>query len=105
MSELQNLSDISTRIFNSLPAAKQPAFFQLVHHPIEATYTLATMWISSGINNLRASQARLSANGFANQTMDLFAQDFDLENEYHTILDGMYHVDPFAYIFLIASIS
>ena len=49
------------------------------------------MWISAGLNNLRASQARLSTNNLADQVEDLFQQDYDLEVEYHSILDGKFH--------------
>ena len=78
----------STAVYNSLGSDFQPAFFQLVHHPVLASSTLATMWIASGINQLRVSQARLSANQFADQVMQLFEQDYDIELEYHSILDG-----------------
>lgn len=48
------------------------------------------MYISAGINNLRASQARVSANDYISQVEDLFEQDWNLEVEYHTILDGTF---------------
>lgn len=82
-----------------MSSAIQPAFFQLVQHPVQASATLAHMWIAAGINNLRASQARLSTNNYADQVEQLFSQDFDLETQYHTILDGtlihasVYHLD------------
>lgn len=75
-------------IYNSLSPDKQPAFFELVHHPVLATATLANMWISSGINALRASQARVSANQFADDVETLFEQDYTLEQDYHQLLDG-----------------
>ena len=46
------------------------------------------MWISAGINNLRASQARLSTNNYADQVESLFEQDFALEQQYHSLLNG-----------------
>jgi len=60
-----------------------------------------------GMNNLRSSQAfvgsmrhllskyllltswKLSTNDFADKAEELFEHDWDLENEYHTMLDGM----------------
>ncbi|KAI0324107.1 hypothetical protein GY45DRAFT_1331893 [Cubamyces sp. BRFM 1775] len=86
--ELNNMVTTSTRLYNSLPSAMQPAFFELVHHPVQATATLTNMWVSAGINNLRASQARLSANDYADQVESLFLHDATLEKDYHTILDG-----------------
>ncbi|TCD68567.1 hypothetical protein EIP91_010492 [Steccherinum ochraceum] len=84
----QTLSDASNKLYKSMSSANQPAFFQLVQHPVQASATLAHMWIAAGINNLRASQARLSTNNYADQVEQLFSQDFDLETQYHTILDG-----------------
>ncbi len=46
------------------------------------------MLISAGQNNLRASQARLSTNNLADQVQDFFDLDYELETEYHTLLDG-----------------
>lgn len=85
---IQNLSTSSTRIYNSLPSATKPAFFELVHHPVQASLTLAKMWIAAGINNLRASQARLSANDFMDDVVNLFDQDYAIEVDYHSILNG-----------------
>ncbi|KAI0693088.1 hypothetical protein C8T65DRAFT_668723 [Cerioporus squamosus] len=89
---LQNLNNASTRIYNQLPSDAKPAFFQLVHHPVQATLTLTNMWISAGINNLRASQARLSANNFMDEVEQLFDEDYAIEVNYHSILDGMDHM-------------
>ncbi|KAJ7607358.1 hypothetical protein FB45DRAFT_948146 [Roridomyces roridus] len=82
------LQDASTAIYNKLPEGTQPAFFQLVHHPVLASANLGTMLIAAGQSVLRASQARLSANAFADEAETLFERDFDLETEYHTLLDG-----------------
>lgn len=78
----------STKIYNSLPENTKPAFFELVHHPVMASATLQKMWILAGKNNLYGSQARLSTNALADQVQQLFEQDYDLEAEYHTLLDG-----------------
>lgn len=82
------LNQSSTTIYNSLSSDKKPAFFQLVQHPVMASTVLGNMWIAAGINNMRASQARLSTNDMADQVQQFFEQDYDLEAEYHSILDG-----------------
>nr|BCT97380.1 xylan a-1,2-glucuronidase [Irpex lacteus] len=81
-------SDASTKIYNSLSSDKQAAFFELVHHPVQASYTVQNMWIASGFSALRASQARISANQYADQVEDLFEQDYQLEQQYHQLLNG-----------------
>ena len=90
MNTWDNLTAQSTAIYNSLSSAMKPSFFQLVHHPIIASYTLANMWISAGMNNMRASQARLSTNDLADQVEQLFAQDYDIQTQYHELLNGTY---------------
>ncbi|KAI8990365.1 hypothetical protein BD414DRAFT_483368 [Trametes punicea] len=88
LAELQSTSASSTRLYNKMPAEAKPAFFQLVHHPVQATLTITNMWIAAGINNLRASQGRNSANDYATKVEQLFDQDYDLEIEYHSLLNG-----------------
>ncbi|EIW74204.1 glycoside hydrolase family 115 protein [Coniophora puteana RWD-64-598 SS2] len=78
----------STRIYNSLSTEKQPAYFELVHHPVMASSTVNMMWIYAGMNNLLASQARVGANGYFTKVQELFQKDYDIEEMYHTILDG-----------------
>ncbi|KAG7087753.1 hypothetical protein E1B28_013694 [Marasmius oreades] len=82
------LVDASTTFYNKLPSETQPSFFQLVHHPVLASSNLGKLYIYAGMNNLRASQARLSANALGDQVEELFEKDFDLETQYHSILDG-----------------
>ncbi|KAJ6563652.1 hypothetical protein DFH09DRAFT_478550 [Mycena vulgaris] len=83
-----HLQESSTAIYNKLPAATKPAFFQLVQHPVLASANLGHMLIAAGQSILRASQARLSANDFADQVETLFENDFALESQYHELLDG-----------------
>ncbi|KAF4586297.1 hypothetical protein EYR38_010572 [Pleurotus pulmonarius] len=82
------LRDASTAMYNSLPSAMKPAFFQMVQHPVVASDIVGRMLIFAGQNNMRASQARLSTNSLADQVEDLFMQDYDLETQYHSLLDG-----------------
>ncbi|KAF8889120.1 hypothetical protein BD779DRAFT_1662212 [Infundibulicybe gibba] len=91
LAEWNQLQQASTSIYNSLSSAMKPAFFQMVHHPVMASTTVTNMLVSAGMNNLRASQARLSANDLADQVTELFGKDFDLETQYHTLLNGRFH--------------
>jgi len=78
----------STEVYNNLPKGTQPAFYQLVHHPIIASANLNKLLITTGRNSMRASQAFLSTNQLADTAENLFEHDFDLEEDYHSILDG-----------------
>ncbi|KAI0758973.1 hypothetical protein C8Q74DRAFT_277496 [Fomes fomentarius] len=88
LASLEATAAASARIYNKLSDDAKPAFFQLVHHPVQATLTLANLWISAGINNLRASQARLSANDYFDEVQKFFEDDYALEIDYHSILNG-----------------
>ena len=88
LTDWETVANASTKIYNSLSASMQPAFFQLVHHAVMASSTLGHLWIYQGMNNLRASQARLSTNSLADLVESAFDEDYALEHEYHTILDG-----------------
>ncbi|KAG6826018.1 hypothetical protein H0H92_001436 [Tricholoma furcatifolium] len=83
-----NLQAASTEIYNSLSSSYKPAFFQLIQHPVLASANVANLLVTVGQNNLRASQARLSTNDLADQAVVYFEGDYDLELEYHSILDG-----------------
>ena len=48
------------------------------------------MYIAAALNNLRALQYSVAANMYKTQTENLFATDFDLENDYHTMLNGTF---------------
>ncbi|KAG9094994.1 hypothetical protein FS749_011331 [Ceratobasidium sp. UAMH 11750] len=78
----------SQAIYKSLPSGTQPAYFQLVHHPIQASSIVQNLYYTVGRNNLYASQARLSTNVLADQAAQLFDSDYELEAQYHSLLNG-----------------
>ncbi|PPQ73060.1 hypothetical protein CVT26_014652 [Gymnopilus dilepis] len=88
LAEWSALEAASTSVYNSLSKDKQPAFFQLVHHPVLAGNNLNQMYVAAGKNNLRASQAFLSTNQLADKTQQLFENDFTFEEQYHALLNG-----------------
>ncbi|KAF8320417.1 hypothetical protein DL93DRAFT_2164034 [Clavulina sp. PMI_390] len=88
LTEWQTLYDASLAIYNALPSLTKPAFFQLVHHPITGFLQTYNLWIAAGRNNLFASQIRTSANDQADLALSWFNAAWELENEYHTMLDG-----------------
>ena len=45
----------STAIYRKVSAAMQPAFFELVQHPVATSHTVATMWIYAGLVRMRAA--------------------------------------------------
>ncbi|EMD97923.1 glycoside hydrolase family 115 protein [Bipolaris maydis ATCC 48331] len=74
-----------------LRTATRPSFFQLILHPIKASYTYVALQICRGKNALYAKQRRNSANHFFNRSISLFKDDFQLSQEYHTMLNGKWN--------------
>ncbi|KAG8695823.1 hypothetical protein FRC11_001188, partial [Ceratobasidium sp. 423] len=70
----------SEAIYKSLPSGTKPAYFQLVHHPIQASSIVQELYYTVGKNNLYASQARLSTNDLADQAVKIFDSDWELED-------------------------
>ncbi|KAH6897655.1 hypothetical protein BKA70DRAFT_1528898 [Coprinopsis sp. MPI-PUGE-AT-0042] len=89
--EWDNLVGTSTTVYDSLSASLKPAFFQMVHHPVTASANLAELIINAGLNNLRASQASQTANTYADTVEKLFDKDYDIEQDYHTLLGGKWN--------------
>ncbi|KAG8962878.1 hypothetical protein FRC03_003665, partial [Tulasnella sp. 419] len=83
--------DASTAIYNSLSSAAKIAYFELVHHTVRSSSNLANIYVNAGRNNLYASQARISTNDLADLVEKLFEADYDIENQYHTMLDGKWN--------------
>ncbi|PIL25858.1 hypothetical protein GSI_11611 [Ganoderma sinense ZZ0214-1] len=85
---LRAVNESSTRLYNALPSEAKAAFFQLLHHPVWASVTLQNMYYAAGLNNLRGLQGFQSANTYKTEVESLFFQDYDIEVDYHSILDG-----------------
>jgi hypothetical protein len=73
------------------PESHHASFFELVLHPIKASYIFIALQIALGRNQLYARQRRNSANKLAQQVLDLFDADFSLAEEYHSLLNGKWN--------------
>jgi hypothetical protein len=70
-----------------VPENQRPSIFELVVHPIKASYIFVALQITLGRNQLYARQRRNSANNLAQQALDLFDSDFTLSEEFHGLLN------------------
>jgi hypothetical protein len=84
------LSDAET-VNTKISPQTQPAFFQLVLHPIKASQIYVSLQISRARNALYALQRRNTANHFFEKSISLFKSDFALSEEYHSLLDGKWN--------------
>ncbi|SMQ45054.1 unnamed protein product [Zymoseptoria tritici ST99CH_3D7] len=88
LDEWKAMQTTAQSIMDSLPAETQPAFFEMVYHPVTAGYVYYDIMISSARNNLYARQGRNSANSIAEHTHSQFKKDRELTEQYNGLLDG-----------------
>lgn len=74
-----------------IDSEQKEAFFELVLHPIKASYIYVLLRVSQYRNQLFAKQRRNSTNVLFHKCIGLFDADHDLTQEYHTILDGKWN--------------
>jgi Gylcosyl hydrolase family 115 C-terminal domain len=85
------LLDSAEVIHKRAPESHRPSIFQLVLHPIRASYIFTALQIALGRNQLYARQRRNYTNTLAQQVLDLFDADFALSEEFHALLNGKWN--------------
>ncbi|UCH14547.1 MAG: glycosyl hydrolase 115 family protein, partial [Bacteroidales bacterium] len=85
--EFKQLLEKSTNIYDQLPESYKPAFYQLVHSPIEMCCNLNEMYVAAGKNKLFSEQGRASTNLYAEKVKELFFKDAELTRRYHEDLE------------------
>lgn len=88
LAEWTALQKTAQSILDGLPTATQPAFFEMVYHPITAARTYYDIMISTARNNVYAQQGRTSTNALAQHVQNQFAYDHQLSTSYNGLLDG-----------------
>ena len=87
----QELLSQAEELEKSIPAPMMPAYFQLILHPIKASYIYVALRVAQAKNQLYAVQRRNSANTWAHEALRLFEEDFNLSEEYHSLLNGKWN--------------
>lgn len=90
--EYNNLLDRSKKIYDNLPESHKPAYYQLVHFPIEISANLNEMYVAAGKNKLYGYQSRASTNFYADLVKEKFFKDAELIKYYHEkMADGKWN--------------
>ncbi|KAE8360318.1 hypothetical protein BDV27DRAFT_167927 [Aspergillus caelatus] len=87
----QELLSQAEELDKSIAAPMMPAYFQLVLHPIKASYIYVALRVAQAKNRLYAVQRRNTANTWAYEALHLFEDDFNLSEEYHSLLNGKWN--------------
>lgn len=80
------LADVEA-IYTCISEIYRPSIFELVLHPVKASYIFVALQITLGRNQLYACQRCNSANTLAQEALKLFDSDFSLREEYHELLN------------------
>lgn len=91
MREWTELANLAQSLYNNLPIAAQPSFFEMVLHPCRAGMTMYQMYLAAAKNNLYAEQGRTSANAYLMDVFKYVAADANLTNQYHSLLSGKWN--------------
>ncbi|KAK7408641.1 hypothetical protein QQX98_009205 [Neonectria punicea] len=87
----KTLLEKANQVHDRVSDESKAASFQLILHPVKASYIYVALQITRAKNLLYARQRRNSANKAAASALALFDQDFDLSEEYHRQLNGKWN--------------
>ncbi|RSL98491.1 hypothetical protein CDV31_012558 [Fusarium ambrosium] len=87
----QKLLENAKSVYDRLTEEQKPAGYQLILHPVKSSYIFIALRVMQARNQLYARQRRNTANLTAQQALDLFDADFDMQLEYHSLLGGKWN--------------
>ncbi|OTB01216.1 glycoside hydrolase family 115 protein [Hypoxylon sp. CI-4A] len=88
LGQWQGLADDAQAIYDQLDETLQPAFFEMLLHPILGGQIIHQVHIGAGRNAVYANQRRNSANDLISQVLARFDADAELTARWDSLLDG-----------------
>ena len=88
LAEWSALVSNATSVYNSMSAALQSPFFEMVLHPCMAGYLVYQVYVNAAYNALYKGQGRVSALYAGEATISAFTQDAALSTRYNSMLNG-----------------
>lgn len=88
LAEWAALESRAQAVYDQLASDLQPAFFQMVLHPVEAGSIVHQIYIGSAKNMLYAGQKRNAANSKMMEVIELSSADSNLTDRWDDLLDG-----------------
>jgi len=89
--EYNDLLTAAENAGSELPPEYEPAYFQLVLHPVEAEANLQELYTTVALNREAAERNSPEANAYADKAEKLFANDAAISAKYNTLLDGKWN--------------
>ncbi|KAF2198850.1 hypothetical protein GQ43DRAFT_474173 [Delitschia confertaspora ATCC 74209] len=91
MSQWEDIAKKANNLYDRLPEAQKPAFFEMVLHPVLAGGNMVDIQVSSARNQLYAGQGRNSANNWFQRVLDKMKVDHQLTDRYNKMLGGKWN--------------
>ncbi|KAF2279276.1 uncharacterized protein EI97DRAFT_481566 [Westerdykella ornata] len=91
LKEWEALQDKAQKLYDSLDAETQIAFFEMVLHPIMAGRIVQQVYINAARNGAYAKQKRMTANVLADDVKKAYAQDAVIQKRYHSLLNNKWN--------------
>ena len=92
LDDYQRLSDEALRLYNELPAAFRPAFFELMGYQALASYQMNRKFLMAQLNRELLAEGKVEqANWAANQSQLAYDSIASLNHRYNTQLDGKWN--------------
>ncbi|KAI2604598.1 glycoside hydrolase family 115 protein [Hypoxylon sp. NC1633] len=88
LGQWQGLADDAQAIYSQLDEVYQPAFFEMILHPILGGQLVHQVQIGAAKNMIYAGQHRNSANDMISQVLTSFDADGELTARWDSLLDG-----------------
>jgi len=86
--EWTDLLEKAQAVHDSLPAAAQVSFFEVVLHPVLAGKTVFEIYTKVALGSKYANEHRTSANQFARDVQAAFSADQAITKRYHSLLNN-----------------
>ncbi|KAJ5263814.1 hypothetical protein N7478_011419 [Penicillium angulare] len=87
----QQLVSAAEAIYEKANEEQKVAIWELIVHPVKASAIFTQLRVTQAHNQLHARQRRNTANKLLRKALDLFDADFNLSQEFHSLLDGKWN--------------
>lgn len=92
LKEYELLSDNVKSLMNELPKASRDAFFEILGHPVMASYQMNRKFLMAQLNHEQFKQGNLEqANWAARQSQEAFDSIATLNRQYNSVADGKWN--------------
>jgi hypothetical protein len=85
------IAEKAQSVYDALPAEQQPAFFEMILHPVLAGGNFIDVQVAGARNIIYSGQARNSANRWFQHVIDGMKTDHNLTTRYHSLLNGKWN--------------